>query len=80
LRLTKEEKIKSFEELCKHIDWELLKKQKNTLLNTINKLEHHNSKVDDLEGILNLIDSIQDLAVDYYEIPEEKVFGKNLKR
>lgn len=60
----------------KGIDWELLKTQKASLLATITYLE--NNKVpqlpEDLEGILSLIDALQDYAVDELDVPENTVF------
>lgn len=49
------------------IDWELLKKQKKTLLK-LNKDEH-------IDGIIALIDSLQDYAVDVMGMSEEEVFN-----
>jgi hypothetical protein len=57
------------------IDWELLKKQKATLLGVIEYLKRMKVPLtDDLEGILELIDSIQDAAVDIYGVEENLVF------
>jgi hypothetical protein len=60
----------------KNIDWKLLRKQKRTLLQTIIKLEtgdEDDPVTDDLDGILHLIDSIQDYAVDVLGLPEHEV-------
>jgi hypothetical protein len=75
------------EELISGIDWKLLKEQKKTLLDVINLAEtvlSNNSKeeivkpsqelVEDLTGILNLVDTIQDYAVDILKVDENEVF------
>ena len=62
----------------KGIDWKLLRKQKLHLLEILNDeessitAEQHIS----IEGIVSLIDSIQDEAAE--ELSEEKVFGLNI--
>lgn len=62
-------------EHLKNIDWELLKKQKKSLLAVIEYFETNKMPlVEDLEGILNLIDAIQDNAVDVYGVDENLVF------
>jgi hypothetical protein len=55
------------------IDWELLKEQKKTLLNKM-IYEEDGKTMDHLNGLINLIDSIQDYAVVYLCIDENKVF------
>jgi hypothetical protein len=62
----------------KNIDWGLLKQQKLTLLETITYLENNHLPqkfTDDLTGILNMIDSLQDDAVDIYGLEEDTVFN-----
>lgn len=55
------------------IDWELLKKQKATLLGVIS--ENDNADVvNELEGLINLIHAIQDYAVDELGVEENVVF------
>jgi len=44
----------------KNIDWKLLKKQKETLCNVIHDNRHNETISGDLDGILNLLDAIQD--------------------
>jgi len=58
-------------EFLRSIDFDLLKEQKEYLLG----LQEHSS----VTGIINLIDAIQDIAVDKYGYDEKKVFGKSLK-
>jgi hypothetical protein len=70
---------KTAEELINGIDWELLKKQKKTLLNVIDSKFNSEpmlkkSVIEDLTGILNLVDSIQDYAVDVMGVDEKTVF------
>ena len=61
-----------------NIDWKLLRKQKLHLLEILNNeesnmtAEQHQS----IEGIVALLDSLQDEAVDKYGVPEKKVFGR----
>jgi hypothetical protein len=71
------------------IDFTTLRSQKTTLLETIDFLEKSGIKFDervdvkqiteDLTGILHLIDSIQDYAVDELNIPEMHVFDFELE-
>ena len=61
------------EDFLKNIDFKSLKKQKQTLLATIDKSKSK-KEIDDLTGILNLIDEIQDKAVDVYGYKESTVF------
>ena len=65
------------EEFLKGIDWELLRRQKVELLDVINmyKLPAGNH----LDGVVYLIDHIQDSAVDSGYYTEEQVFGKREK-
>jgi hypothetical protein len=58
------------------IDWQLLKEQKGTLLNILTKTNNE-VEISHLNGIINLIDSIQDYAVVYLCIDENKVFNLN---
>ena len=61
------------------IDWVLLKNQKSSLLETITKAEQVGNKelTDDLEGILHIIDALQDYAVDSMGLSDEEVFSLN---
>lgn len=64
-------------EFLKNIDWTLLRNQKTTLLmltSTVNK-----DITNDLDGIVHLIDAIQDYAVDEMEIPEMYVYDFELE-
>lgn len=53
--------------LIEEIDWEQLKIQKAELLSLAGSEE--------LDGLLNLIDALQDFAVDELGVPEEDVFN-----
>lgn len=58
-----------------NIDWELLKKQKNTLLNLENCDIFNSIIKDDLNGLISLIDSIQDYGVDKLGLNEGDIFN-----
>jgi hypothetical protein len=66
---------KTAEELINGIDWKLLKKQKIQLLKVINKDAVTPKEKESLEGILNLLDSVQDFAVDVLGVNEKEVFN-----
>ena len=57
----------------KNIDFKLLKEQKKSLLNVIENTDNV-KELEHLEGIVALINAIQDEAVDKYDYKEEKVF------
>jgi len=61
-------------DLRQQIDWVVLKKQKEDLLKVIDENSNSETK-DSLTGILNLIDSIQDHAVDVMGMSEKIVFN-----
>lgn len=55
-------------------DWELLKKQKRELnLFLAGTLGSYDIR-DTVEGIVNFLDAVQDLAVDHFDVPEETAF------
>jgi hypothetical protein len=58
------------------IDWDLLRDQKQTLVNLINESVDQKEQ-DHLTGLYNLLTSIQDYAVDYMSVEENKVFNLN---
>ena len=58
------------------IDWEMLKEQKAHFVSVIYSGELKSDQKEALEGILHLLDAIQDHAVDSMGISEEEVFGK----
>jgi hypothetical protein len=62
--------IKSAPEFLAKMDWKLLRKQKLLLLATINNDAVDPEHKEGLEGILNMIDSMQDYAVDELGIDE----------
>ncbi len=56
-------------EFIKKIDWSLLRNQKTELINIIEELRGGNDeRADLLEGILGIIDAVQDFAVDEAQI------------
>lgn len=64
------------------MDWELLKTQKKSLLEIIREYDEDfpaeakpvKERLEHLQGILSLIDAIQDYAVDELDVPENTVF------
>jgi len=72
------------ENFLKKIDFKELKEQKSTLIKLQAKIEKTKPKFtqkehDALEGIINLIDSIQDIAVDKFGYKERTVFKLSKK-
>jgi len=64
-------------ELIKNIDWSELRNQKTVLLEVINHIIQANKSCkesDALNGILSLIDSLQDFAVDELGMDESEVY------
>ena len=57
------------------IDWEELRKQKQYLVSR-QGVESNPTIHGYYEGLVNLLDSIQDYAVDTLGVDEERVFGK----
>jgi hypothetical protein len=64
------------------VDWEMLRKQKRHLLQVTTFFEHtpyskqDRQWADSLDGLVYLIDYVQDEAVNSGEYTEEEVFGK----
>ena len=60
------------------MDWPLLREQKQSLLRVIDQTERLSgdcsADVQHLEGILALIDNLQDYAVDRLGVPADQVF------
>jgi len=63
------------EKIIKNIDWKLLREQKITLIALVPVLAE--KYADHLQGVLGLIDSIQDYAVDELGLNEDDVFNLN---
>jgi hypothetical protein len=61
-------------EFVRNINWELLRKQKATLLNLIQTVDN-TEQIEDLQGVIYLIDAVQDEAVDNEGTEETLVFG-----
>jgi len=54
------------------IDWELLRRQKEWLMN------YTDDSHEEIDGLIQLLDSLQDLAIESGEFSEETVFGTRL--
>jgi len=66
-------------------DWELLRKQKNTLINKAMECHHSECEIsraegEDLEGLIHFIDSIQDSAVESGIWSEKEIFNTDVKK
>ena len=61
-------------EFFEKIDWSILRRQKQSLISAIGKFD--GDIKDDLNGILHLIDGIQDYAVDKLKINARFIFGR----
>ena len=61
-------------ELIENIDWSELRNQKRTLLEVINIDEVSPEQKEDLEGLINLIDQLQDYACDEMNIPSIYIY------
>ena len=66
----------TMEEFIEKIDFDLLKKQKSKLFDIIRDSDNIET-VDLLEGLIVLINSIQDIAVDEYNYNENEIFDLN---
>ena len=60
-------------EFMKNIDWTLLKQQKKDIFAVIQDIDDI-QKLESLEGIICLLNGLQDAAVDTYGLPEDLVF------
>ena len=58
------------------MDWEQLRRQKRTLLDLLCDHQKEDDKFFELNGLINLIDIIQDAAVKAKHATEEEVFGE----
>lgn len=68
--------MKEIPQFINDIDWDLLKQQKLSLLYIVNNNTLINNVIsEDVNGIVHLIDSIQDYAVDVVGIDDDIVFG-----
>ena len=56
------------------VDWALLRQQKEALV-SIPEVIINSQQYDALQGIISLIDHLQDYAVDVAGVPEEIVFS-----
>ena len=71
-----------FPEFITKIDWKLLREQKTKLIYLMNRarctIEIEEDDSNAIEGIISLIDAIQDYSTDIMGLSEEDVFGTNL--
>jgi hypothetical protein len=65
--------------IFKHIDWELLREQKELLDNLRDTTPMSVKQIDAIDGILNLLDEFQDIAVSEGYATEEEVFGEDVE-
>lgn len=64
-------------ELFENIDWKLLKEQKHILLEMMDNSPIELHHVEAIEGVIMLINDLQDIAVDYYNKDENLIFDLN---
>ena len=76
MKKTKQFPNPDMETFLKNTNFKLLKKQKLSLIKLIEKQSGVSNKtLEHLDGILNFIDTIQDIAVDEYGYKEKDVFN-----
>ena len=63
------------ENLINEMDFDLLRQQKETLIRLTNSNIITYAECEDIEGIISIIDKIQDFAVDEMGIDENIVFN-----
>lgn len=61
--------------MFENMDWELLRQQKHCLLHMTDDPELSQYEYDTLQGIINLIDAVQDHAVDVLGLDKNIVFN-----
>lgn len=64
----------TLEEFATQTDYKLLTSQKQTLLHLLDRDLLTGDQDQDLQGLINFLDSFQDAVVDSGVLPEEKVF------
>lgn len=62
------------------IDWLLLRKQKETLVNLIHHSDLALFEKEHLDGLIYLLDQLQDSAVEDGGLTEMEVFGKDFSK
>jgi|GEM_PF-5208382 len=66
------------DDLIRNNDWKLFWEQKKLLCRMLDRGDNSNDlsedQVERLEGILSLMDAVQECAVDFYGIPKEQVY------
>lgn len=63
--------------IIRNMDWALFRRQKQELLDIIEETEDIPTRVDLLNGVVALLDGLQDYAVDREHLSEEDVFGES---
>jgi hypothetical protein len=64
----------NLEQFANQTDYAVLQHQKQTLLNLLDRDLLNSDQDQDLQGLINFLDSFQDAVVDSGVLPEEKVF------
>ena len=62
--------------LAMNVDFKLLREQKQTLLEVMNVGLFKKEPVEHIAGVINMIDDMQDYAVDEAGFEHEDIFGK----
>lgn len=62
--------------IFENMDWNLLREQKQTLLEMEARHGLSKREKETISGMINLLDNLQDTAVDELGVSEETVFGK----
>lgn len=62
-------------EFLQKIDWSLLSQQKVTLLDLRESTSLNDSDIEALDGVIALLDSMQDYAIDHMGVSEDVVFS-----
>jgi hypothetical protein len=64
----------TLKQFANQTDYAVLQHQKQTLLNLLDRDLLTSDQDQDLQGLINFLDSFQDAVVDSGVLPEEKVF------
>ena len=71
--------LQFFDQIVKKSEWRELQRHKRALIDVISVVESLDGYEDHyyrMEGLLNFLDTIQDLVADNTEVPEEVVFDR----
>lgn len=64
-------------EFIKKIDWKLLREQKQTLLEIREMSDFISQDYNSFDGLIHLIDALQDFACDEMGLAEKEIFNLN---